>query len=59
MYLRCGYCGYVLNWEKGELSPCKECHAKVWVALDAPKTPYKLSERDRLFLRENRIAPEV
>ena len=59
MYLRCGYCGYLLHWIKGELGRCTECQAKVWVALDTPKTPYTLTRDDSSFLRSIRVRPEV
>lgn len=38
--------------------PC-ECGAREWACLNDPIKPYTLSQRDRIFLKTNRIAPEV
>jgi hypothetical protein len=56
--LHCRACGRIVVIDRtGELPACEKCGPTTWTSLDAPLTPYMLSENDRRFLRSLRIEP--
>lgn len=57
----CPGCKVVVTVERDILGPylCAKCAFTSWRNRPEPDRPYKLSENDRVFLRVNRILPEV